>query len=187
MTIDSKTKYKLRRLIEELKAIRAPHTELISVYIPTGYDLNKIIQHLQEEQGTARNIKSKTTQTNVINALEKMIRHLRLFKKTPPNGLAIFSGNVLAKEGKQDVQIRSIEPPNEITTRLYRCDQTFVLDYLEDQIEDKETYGLIVIDRKETTLGLLKGNNIKELAHFTSGVPGKMKAGGQSSNRFRRI
>jgi len=187
MAIDSKQKYKLRKLIEELRVIRAPHTELISVYIPAGYDLNKIIQHLQEEQSTARNIKSKSTQNNVINALEKMVRHLRLFKKTPEHGLAIFSGNLLAKEGKQDLQVWSIEPPGEITTRLYRCDQSFVLEYLEDQIEDKETYGLVVVDRKETTIGLLKGNSIKELVHLTSNVPGKMKAGGQSSNRFRRI
>ena len=120
MTIDSKSKYKLRRFVEELERIRAPHTELISVYIPAGYELNKIIQHLQEEQSTARNIKSKTTQNNVINALEKMIRHLRLFKRTPDNGMAIFSGNLLAKEGKQDYQVWSIEPPIPIKTRIYR-------------------------------------------------------------------
>ena len=185
--IDSKSKYKLRRFVEELEQIRAPHTELISVYIPAGYDLNKIIQHLQEEQSTARNIKSKTTQNNVINALERMIRHLKLFKKTPDNGMVIFSGNLLAKEGKQDYQVWSIEPPIPISTRLYRCDQTFVIDILKQQTEHKETYGLIVIDRRETTLGLLKGSTIIELTHMTSGVPGKQKAGGQSSNRFRRI
>ena len=179
MTIDSKSKYKLRRFVEELEQIRAPHTELISVYIPAGYDLNKIIQHLQEEQSTARNIKSKTTQNNVINALEKMIRHLRLFKKTPDNGMAIFSGNLLAKEGKQDYQVWSIEPPVPISTRLYRCDQTFVIDILKQQTEHKETYGLVVMDRREATLGLLKGSTIIELTHLTSGVPGKMKAGGQ--------
>lgn len=187
MALDSKIKYKIKRFVEELEQIRAPHTELISVYIPAGYDLNKIIQHLQEEQGTARNIKSKVTQNNVINALEKIIRHLRLFKKTPENGMAVFAGNVLAREGKQDYKVWSIEPPQPINTRLYRCDQTFMLDILKEQTEHKETYGLIVIDRRETTIGLLKGSSIQEIVHLTSGVPGKMKAGGQSSNRFRRI
>src|SRR3990167_6098828 len=102
---------KLRKLINELKSIRGRHTELVSIYIPAGYDMNKIINHVAQEQGTASNIKDKTTRNNVIDSLEKMIRHLRLFKKTPENGLAVFSGNVAAQEGKTDLKIWSIEPP----------------------------------------------------------------------------
>ena len=63
------------------------------MYIPAGYDLNKIINHIAQEQGTASNIKDKNTRQNVIDSLERMIRHLRLFGKTPENGLAVFSGN----------------------------------------------------------------------------------------------
>jgi len=177
--LDSKKSYKLKKFIKNLDSIRASHTEFISVYIPKGYELNKIIKHLEEEQGTASNIKSKVTKTNVIDSLERMIRHLRLYKRTPPNGLAVFSGNLAAKEGKKDFKVFSIEPPIPLNTRLYRCDQTFVLDLLHDQLEHHESYGLIVLDKREANTGLLKGNSVIQLSKLTSGVPGKYKTGGQ--------
>ncbi len=179
MAITTKEKLKLKRFIRSLEKIRGRHTELVSVYVPAGYEMIKIIQHLQQEQGTASNIKDKTTQQHVIDSLERMIRHLRLYKKTPDNGLAIFSGNVSDKEGKTDIQVFSIEPPLPLRMRLYRCDQTFVLDILTDIADIKETFGLIVLDKREANIGLLKGTQIQELTDMTSAVPGKTRAGGQ--------
>jgi len=178
---------KFKKFIQELEKIKGRHTELVSVYIPAGYDLNKIISHLQQEQGTASNIKDARTRKNVIDSLEKIIRHLRLFKKTPNNGLAIFAGNFSNKEGSIDIEVRSIEPPEALQTRIYRCDQRFALDLLKDMMEHKEVYGLIVLDRREANIGLLKGTLIKEVKKLTSGVPGKFKTGGQSAARFSRI
>jgi len=86
--MNAKEKHGLKKIINELSLIRGRHTELVSVYIPQEYDINKVIQHLQQEQGTAQNIKSASTRTNVIDALERMIRSLRLYKQTPSNGLA---------------------------------------------------------------------------------------------------
>ncbi len=179
MGINTKEKQKLKRFIRSLEKIRGRHTELVSVYVPAGYEMIKIIQHLQQEQGTASNIKDKTTQQHVIDSLERMIRHLRLYKKTPDNGLAIFSGNVSDKEGKADIQVFSIEPPLPLRMRLYRCDQTFVLDILADMSDIKETFGLIVLDKREANIGLLRGTQIQELTDMTSAVPGKTRAGGQ--------
>lgn len=179
MALTTKQKQHLRKFIRELSLIRGRHTELVSVYIPLGYDLNKIIQHLQQEQGTASNIKDAKTRGNVIDSLEKMIRHLRLFKQTPPNGLAVFAGNISKQDNKIDIQVFSIEPPEPLKTRLYRCDQTFVTDLLQNMTEAKEAYGLIVMDRREATLGLLKGTSVRTLTKMTSGVPGKTRAGGQ--------
>jgi peptide chain release factor subunit 1 len=185
---DVKKLKKLKRFIKELKAIRGRHTELVSVYIPAGYDIVKIIQHLQQEQGTAVNIKDKTTQKHVIDSLERMIRHLRLYKKTPENGLVAFAGNAdNSQGGKVNIKVWSVEPPNPINTRLYRCDQTFVLEPLMDQLENKETYGLIVIDKREGNVGTLKGSSITELKGMTSSVPGKVRAGGQSQQRYARL
>lgn len=185
--MNTKEKQRLRKIINELSLIRGRHTELVSVYIPAGYDIIKIIQHLEQEQGTASNIKDAKTRKNVQDSLEKLIRHLRLFKKTPPNGLAAFAGNIAAQEGKVDLKVWSIEPPEPLKTRIYRCDQTFVLDLLKDMMESREKYGLIVMDRREATIGVLQGTSIRVLTSLTSGVPGKMKAGGQSSQRFARI
>ncbi len=185
--MDIKQKLALKKLIRKLESIRGRHTELVSVYIPVGYDIIKIIQHLQQEQGTASNIKDAKTRNNVIDSLERMIRHLRLYKQTPPNGLAVFSGNVSDHPSKITIEVWSIEPPEPLNFRLYRCDQTFMLDPLKEMMEHKETYGLIVLDRRDASIGLLKGNAIKEIASTASNVPGKSKAGGQSARRFERI
>jgi len=187
MKLTAKQRYELGKFVKELRQHRRRHTELITVYIPLGYDINKIIQHLSQEQGTANNIKSASTRKNVQDALEKMIQHLRLYKQTPQNGLAAFSGNVAAQEGKEDFQVWSVEPPVPIKTRLYRCDKDFLLDILESILEDKVLYGLVVMDRREGDIAFLKGKSIIPLSHHTSNVPGKTRAGGQSAQRFERL
>lgn len=179
MSLSLRKKHKLHRFIKELEKIRGRHTELVSVYVPSGYDLNKIIQHLDQEKGTASNIKDATTRKHVIDSLEKAVRHLRVVGRTPENGLALFSGNASEKESKVDIKVWSIEPPEPMNQRLYRCDQTFVLEPLKEMMEVKEVYGLIVVDRREGNIGLLKGSSIQMLHTSTSAVPGKARAGGQ--------
>src|SRR3989344_574802 len=177
--MDVAQKYKLGKFIKELEKIRGRHTELVSVYIPAGYELNKITSHLQQEQSTAMNIKDARTRNNVQDSLERCIRHLRLYKQTPVNGLAIFAGNASDQENKIDIKVWSVEPPEPLNFRLYRCDQTFVLEPLREMLEYKDVYGLIVLDRKEATLGFLKGPSIVSTVTMHSAVPGKTKAGGQ--------
>ena len=185
--MDLKEKLKLKKFVSNLAAIRGRHTELVSVYIPSGYDLNKIINHLQQEQGTASNIKDARTRANVTDSLERMIKHLRLFKRTPDNGLAVFAGNVSTSDNKIDIQIYSIEPPAPLKVKIYRCDQTFFLDLIKEMMEHKEVYGLIAMDKRECSVGYLQGTYIKLTHNLTSGVPGKIRAGGQSSQRFARL
>ncbi len=187
MALTEKQRYELKKFIKKLEVFRRPHTELITVYMPAGYDLNKIINHLKQEQGTASNIKSATTRRNVIDGLERMVQHLRLFKKTPEHGLAVFSGNVAEREGQIDLKVWSIEPPVPLNTRTYRCDKEFLLDLLRDMLDTKEVYGLVVMDRRDANIALLKGKTIIPLVKTHSQVPGKFRAGGQSAARFARI
>ncbi|MEK6950269.1 MAG: peptide chain release factor aRF-1 [Nanoarchaeota archaeon] len=177
----------LKKLVKELQGYRAPHTEFVSVYVPKDYEMTKITQHLAEEQGTASNIKSASTRKNVQGALEKMIQHLRTIGRTPPNGLAVFCGNVAAAEGKQDFRVWSIEPPVPLNIRIYRCDKNFVTDILEEMMIEHNVYGLVVFDRRDAILALLKGKTIVPLQKTHSEVPGKFRAGGQSAARFSRI
>jgi len=180
-------KLHLKKLVRELRSYKAPHTEFVSVYVPAGYELFKITQHLAEEQGTASNIKSATTRKNVQGALEKMIQHLRTIGRTPANGVAVFCGNIAASEGKQDFRVWSIEPPLPLNTRIYRCDKNFVTDILEEMMVEHTVYGLVVLDRRDAILALLKGKTIVPLQKTHSEVPGKFRAGGQSAARFSRI
>ncbi|MBI2147402.1 peptide chain release factor 1 [Candidatus Woesearchaeota archaeon] len=187
MGLSEKQRHQLKKFVKELEKYRGRHTELVSVYIPADYDISKVINHVAQEQGTATNIKSTSTRKNVTDALERMIQHLRLFKQTPKNGLAAFSGNVAEREGQSDVRVWSIEPPVPLNTRIYRCDKEFVLDLLREMCEHKETYGLVVMDRRDAHIALLRGKTIVPLVKTHSEVPGKFKAGGQSSQRFERL
>jgi peptide chain release factor subunit 1 len=187
MALSAQEKLRLKKLVRELHSHKAPHTEFVTVYVPAGYDLTKIIQHLAEEQGTASNIKSATTRKNVQGALEKMIQHLRTVGKTPEHGLAVFSGNIAAGEGKQDMKVWSVEPPIPLNTRIYRCDKLFVTDLLEEMLMEHAVYGLVVLDRRDAMIALLKGKTIVPLKKTHSEVPGKTKAGGQSAARYSRL
>ncbi|MCH8208702.1 MAG: hypothetical protein IIA62_06605 [Nitrospinae bacterium] len=40
-------------------------------------------------------------------------------------------------------------------------------------LQTDEIFGLLVMDRKEATIGLLDGKEIKLIRKLTSGVPGK--------------
>ena len=180
-------KIKIERLIEELEGYRGRHTELITVYVPNEAAIINTIKQLDTEKGTAVNIKSKNTRKSVLDALERITRQLRLYKETPKNGLAVFAGNISKTEGQEDIRIWTYEPPVPIKVKMYRCDQTFVLDPLKELLEVAEVYGLVVMDRREATIGVLAGKNIRVLTKMTSGVPGKHRAGGQSAQRFERL
>ncbi|MBS3171016.1 ribosomal L7Ae/L30e/S12e/Gadd45 family protein [Candidatus Woesearchaeota archaeon] len=177
--MDLKTKQRLKKFVNTLAVVRGRHTELVSVYIPAGYELVKIIGHLKQEQGTASNIKDARTRANVTDSLERIVKHLQLFKKTPENGLVVFAGDVSKVDNKVDIQVYSIEPPEPLKVKIYRCDQTFYLDLLKDMMEHREVYGLVVMDKRECAIGILRGTSIKMVEYITSGVPGKTRAGGQ--------
>jgi len=181
------SKEELESVLEELQKYKGRATELISVYIPEGYDVNAVQRQLEAEKSTAKNIKSTATRKNVGDALDKIVRFLKDFKKTPGNGMAIFAGNISKQEGQSDMQLWDIEPPQPLKMRLYRCDKEFVLETLQEQLEIDEVYGLLVMDRKEATVGILEGKRIEMLHNMSSGIPSKVRAGGQSSQRFHRI
>ena len=181
------TKEELEETLEELGSYKGRQTELVSVYIPIGYDVNAVQRQLEAEKSTAKNIKSTSTKKNVSDALDKIVRALKDYKKTPDNGMAIFSGNISKIEGQTDLRIWEIETPMPLKNRLYRCDKEFILEPLKEMLEVDEVFALLVMDRKEAAIGLLEGKSIELLQKMTSGIPSKVRAGGQSSQRFHRI
>lgn len=180
-------KKQLKEILEKFGKIRGRHTELVTVYVPAGFSLDKIASQIRQEQSTAQNIKSKSVRKNVLAALERILQHLKLYKQTPKNGLAIFSGNVSEKDGVADIEIWAIEPPEPVRTKLYWCGQDFILDPLKEIFREREIYGLIVLDKSEAEIGMLSGKKLNTLKHLESLVPGKTKAGGWSQARYARI
>ena len=59
--MDELQKYELEALIEELGGYRGKHTELITSLIPAGASLIQTKKQLEDERGTASNIKSSAT------------------------------------------------------------------------------------------------------------------------------
>ena len=188
---DSVKMYKIRKMIEELSKISGRGTELITVYIPKGKQLHEVITILKEEQGTADNIKSDLTRTHVVDSLSKVVQRLKLYKKTPERGLAIFCGALPREEGgppgSEVVKAFEIDPPKDMQTFLYRCDDHFHVDILKNMLKDENMIGFLAVDAKDAGWGLLHGDKIEVLKETSSGVAGKHRQGGQSAKRFQKL
>jgi len=179
--------YKLRKILQELENIKGRHTELVSVYIPAGFNMQEIVNMLRQEYTLTENVKNKTVRNNVLGAIDKILQELKFFNKTPQNGLALFAGNISEREGETDMKVWTIHPPEPLKIKKYWCDQKFEIEPLHDMVAEKELYGLLVMDNKEATIGLLKGKKMEVLRKLDSIVPGKFRKGGQSSQRFERV
>lgn len=188
---DSVKLYKIRKTLDELSNKTGHGTELISVYIPKGKQLHEVMSILREEQGTADNIKSDFTRTHVVDSLGKVIQRLKLYKKTPDRGLVVFAGALPPEGGgpigSEVVVAYEIDPPKDLKTFLYRCDDHFHVDILKDMLKDDNLIGFLAIDAKDTGWGLLHGEKIEVLKETSSGVAGKHRQGGQSAKRFQKL
>jgi peptide chain release factor subunit 1 len=172
--------------LKRLSSIRGSGTELISIYVPPDFALSEEIGKLSEENSQAGNIKSKSTKQNVQGAIDKIISYLRLYKKPPKNGFAIFAGNISSIQAKPDIELFSIEPPQPIKANIYRCDSTFLLEPLQAMMEAKEMYVLVVMDGRDATIGILKGTYFNLEKKVRSFAQSKSSKGGQSAGRYER-
>lgn len=179
---------KLKRIVDELDKIRGRHTELVSFYIPAGSDFAKASNLIGQEQALTRNVKNKTVRKNVLSALDRISQELKGYgNRLPANGLAIFAGNISQEEGREDIKLWMISPPEPVKIKLYWCGQTFKTDPIKDIAREKEVYIIVCLDKSEATIAVIAGKSITIKEHFDSLVPGKTRAGGQSSVRFSRV
>lgn len=181
-----KGEYEVKREMKRLASVRGSGTELISIYVPPDFLLSDEIGKLKEEHGQAGNIKSKTTKLNVQGAIDRIIQYLRLYKKPPPNGFAIFAGNTSSSQNAPNIELFSLEPPQPVKSNIYRCDSTFLLEPLEAMLEAKEMYILVVMDGRDATIGVLKGTYFNVEKKLRSFAHAKVRKGGQSAGRYER-
>ena len=186
--VSSKELYEFKKTLKELAGKKGRGTELVSVYIPPNKQLSDVGKHMRDELGQSSNIKSKQTRKNVQSAIEVILQSIRLYKQPPEHGLVLFVGMIpKGGPGTEKMEKYILEPPEPVITYWYKCNNEFFLEPLEHMIEERDVYGIAVIDRKEATFATLKGKKETILGHLTSGVPGKHKAGGQSQRRFDRV
>lgn len=184
---DSLLRFRLKRNLERLASREGRGTELVSLYVPPGRQVSEVVSMLNNEYGTASNIKSTTTRKNVQDAITKVTQRVKLFKKVPENGLVIFCGAIPQNgPGSEKIETYVISPPEPIQVYLYRCDAKFHTEHLQEFLKEKETYGVIVLDASGAAFATLRGKRLEIVKQITSGVPGKFRAGGQSARRFDR-
>ncbi len=181
--------YKTKKLLEVLKGKKGFHTELISLYIPHDRKLSDVTNYLKNEVSESQNIKSKLTRKNVLDGISILLGQLKNIKQVPENGLVLYSGAIPQNNtpGTEKNELYIVAPPEKVKTFRYHCASEFLLWPLEEMIAPKETFGLLVIGRKESAVGYVRGNHLETVREFTSGIHGKHRAGGQSQKRYERL
>ncbi|MDN7025015.1 peptide chain release factor 1 [Methanoculleus sp. FWC-SCC1] len=183
----ARKRYEFKKMLERLSEKEGSGTELITIYIPPDKQIHDVTAQLRDEFGQCANIKSKQTRTNVQSAISSILSRLKYFNRPPENGMAVFCGTINTGGDRTDLQCEIVEPPDPLNLYMYRCSSNFELEPLQQMLEEKVVYGLIVIDRRESYIGFLRGNRIEPISGVTSTVPGKQRKGGQSSVRFQRL
>ncbi|MEM1688341.1 MAG: peptide chain release factor aRF-1 [Candidatus Anstonellales archaeon] len=179
--------YEFQKIIKRIKQLKGTGTQLVSVYIPAEYPISEIANRLRSEISQAENIKSKQTRTKVIGALERILNALKGFKQTPPNGLVIFAGDVSEDPSRENIITITLEPIKRLNQSIYRCDSTFYTEPLDSMLQQRDKYGVVVLDGREATLALLDGSNFYILDEIESHAHAKVRKGGQSARRYERL
>ena len=181
--------YKIKKILDVLKSKRGFHTELISLYIPHDRKVSDVTNYLKNEVSESQNIKSKLTRKNVLDGISTLLGQLRNLKGFPENGLIMYSGAIPQNNtpGTEKNELYIIDPPDKVKTFRYHCANEFLLWPLEEMLSPKDTYGLLVIGRKVSAVGYIRGNHLEVVREFTSGIHGKHRAGGQSQKRYERL
>lgn len=179
--------WKIRRLIKQLESARGNGTSMISLIIPPKDEISRINRLLQEEHGTATNIKSRVNRLSVLGAITSTQQRLKLYNRTPPNGLVVYCGTVINDEGKEKKVTYDFEPFKPINTSMYLCDNKFHTEDLAELLESDDRFGFIIMDGNGSLFGVVQGSSREILHKFTVDLPKKHGRGGQSALRFARL
>merc|ERR1719298_171106 len=142
---------------------------------------------LTEEYGTASCIKSRVNRLSVLSAITSTQQRLKLYNRTPQNGLIVFCGEVLTEDGKEKKLTVDFEPFKPINTSMYMCDNRFHTETLAELLEDDDKFGFLIMDGNGSLYGTVQGNHREVLHKFSVDLPKKHGRGGQSALRFARL
>lgn len=179
--------WRMKKLIQRLTDARGAGTSMISLILPPGDQIARVNRMLSDEYGTATNIKSRVNRLSVLDAITSTQQRLKLYHRTPPNGLVLFCGTILTEEGKEKRVTVDFEPIKPINTSLYMCDSRFHTDALKSLLMEEEVYGFIIMNGDGCLYATISGNVKTVLYSFTVDLPNKHRRGGQSSVRFARL
>jgi peptide chain release factor subunit 1 len=185
-TSNSVKQHKLRKMIAWLSGKEGIGKEFISLYIPPTASFDQIVATLRNQSNSA-NVENENVRYRLQDAFKNLIQHLKLKKEIPENGLAVFAGTLTVIDQKNEVStVEELVPPELVVTYLYEVDDHFHLEPLREMLRNPRVVGLIAMDSKEASFGLLNGERLELIENITSGIPGKSGKGGQSQRRYER-
>ncbi|MFX1369186.1 MAG: peptide chain release factor aRF-1 [Promethearchaeota archaeon] len=182
----SAERQKLKRKVDELKALQGRHSSFTTLYIPPSKALVDATSFVKAELAGADNIKSKANRKNVQDNLTAILSELTKMSDVPANGIAFFFG--VQEEGGTTEEIREIVvPPAPISQFTYICGREFITEELEDMTRPKSLVVIVLIEGGKVTVGYLRGKHMELVRDEDFYIIGKTRAGGQSAKRYLRL
>ena len=132
-------RWRMKKMIQNLQAAKGVASAgLITLMIPPKDQIAKASKLLNEEYGTAASIKSHTTKLAVQSAITSALARLKLYNRTPVNGLIVFCGNVMTEDNKEKKVTVDMEPFKPVSQSKYVCDNKFHVDELYRMLESDD-------------------------------------------------
>jgi len=184
-TSNSMKQHKLRKLIACLADKEGRGKEYVSLYIPRERSIDETVASLKEEADSTLT-KSESIKDRFQDALKNIIQRLKLREEIPDNGLAIFAGTFADDSVDEVLNVEELVPPEPIIAYLFEVDDHFHLEPLREMLRDQKVVGLVAMDSKEASFGILDGERFELIENIASGIPGKSGKGGESQRRYER-
>ena len=185
-TSNSVKHHKLRKRIALLSEQEGRNKEFISLYVPSAVSIEQVVATLKEEPDKPER-ESESVKERFENALKMVIQHLKQQKEIPQNGSALFAGTFPSNGAEKEVlSVEEIIPPEPINTYSYMVDDHFHLETLREMLRDQKIVGILVLDSKQASFGVVNGERIEKIENISSGVAGKSGKGGSSQRRYER-
>jgi peptide chain release factor subunit 1 len=186
MSEDDDRRKEFRTTLHTLASEGGPGQDLITLFIPSDKPITEVTGYLDEEYARSGTIQDARQRKYVQETLSSILSILKKYTRLPENGLAL-----LCRAGKAetdtDHSCTVIEPPEHLTLYLYRRSTTFELEPLQQMLDAKNVFGLLVLDLSGAWWGIFRGNEVNPLGSSTSNIPAKQRKGGQSAARFQRL
>ncbi|KAL6210894.1 hypothetical protein ACLB2K_016124 [Fragaria x ananassa] len=93
--------WKTKKQIKGLETARGNGTSMISLIIPPRDQIAGVTKMLDNEYGTASNIKRRVNRQSVLCAIKFAQQRLKLYNKVPPNGLVLYVGTIVSEDKKE--------------------------------------------------------------------------------------
>jgi peptide chain release factor subunit 1 len=185
-TSNSVKQHKLRKMIAWLSDKEGRGKEFLSLYIPPTASIDQVVATLKNQPNSVI-VGPENVRDRLQDALKNLVQHLKLKKEIPENGIAVFAGTFAVNDQKNDVSsVEEIVPPEPVVAYLFEVDDHFHLEPLREMLRNPRVVGIIAVDSKEASFGLLNGERLEIIETITSGIPGKSGKGGQSQRRYER-